>query len=130
MIHRIINTSNAVARLYASPTTPSMMVDKMKAPCQCAKKNECHAVSIIGMKINRHLWKCNASKTQQLLWSEKHRPNDTTGVIKVSPDIDAKHRWMHLFVEPKPEPVVVATVEPKALPSLFAETKASLPSLW
>lgn len=130
MIHRNINTSNAMPRLYASPTTPSMMVKQSETPCQCAKAKECHAVSIIGMRINRHLWKCNTAKTQRLLFSEKRRPNDITGVIKVMPDIDAKHRWMHLFAEPKPEPVVIATVEPKALPSLFADTKASLPSLW
>ena len=113
----------SMPRLYASPITPSLMVVNMK-PCNCNEKNECHAVEIIGMKTNRYLWKCNNDKQpyQKLLYSIKSRTGRVIG-------IDAKHEWQHLFVD---EPVVVTTADKAdvALPNLFADTKASLPSLW
>lgn len=111
----------SMPRLYASPITPSLMVIKMK-PCNCNDNKECHAVEIIGMKTNRYLWKCNTAKKQSLLYSIKTRTGRVIG-------IDAKHEWQHLFAD---EPVVVTTSAKAdvALPNLFADTKASLPSLW
>ena len=113
----------SMPRLYASPPPPSLMVINMK-PCNCNEKKECHAVEIIGMKTNRYLWKCNTAKKQSLLYSIKTR----TGRLIANEPIDP-YEWQHLFAD---EPVVVTTSAKAdvALPNLFADTKASLPSLW
>ena len=126
MIHGNINTTDAVARLYASPTPPSMMVIEMNTPCNCNEKNGCHAVEIIGMKTNRYLWKCNSpnAKRQSLLYSIKSRTGRVIG-------IDAKHEWQHLFADAKPSKQIVTTAtEAQVLPDLFADTESALPSLW
>ena len=91
MIHRIINTSNAVAALYTSPTTPSMMVIVNNTPCNCDEKNECRAEINIGMKRDRYLWLCAKPNTPtQLLWKQTKRTGQVFG---------NRTEWRHLFAD-------------------------------
>lgn len=124
MIHRIINTADSVIALYASQSTPSMMVNQIETPCNCKAESKCHAAVVIGMKRDRYLWRClRKNAPTQLLWKETKRTGEVFG---------NRTEWVHLFADdtvPFWEEGEIATVA-LPLPPLFADVEVQLPDLF